>query len=122
MTDGNAADALIIANSETGCDYRGKAFDAKIEQLYGDSQTFDFSPWAESIDIVYVDGAHHYDAVRRDTENALRMVRPGGYVLWDEFANYGDYHDVTRAVLDTLPGGTFCQVANTQLAVYRKPA
>ena len=37
------------------------------------------------------------------------------------FANYGDYNEVTRAVLTALPGDQVIQVASTQLAVYRKP-
>ena len=42
-------------------------------------------------------------------------------MLWDEFCNYGDYNDVTRAVLATVPEGQVVQVADTQLAVYRRP-
>jgi hypothetical protein len=49
------------------------------------------------------------------------MMSPGGYALWDEFCNYGDYNDVTRAVLDVVPKGEVIQIENTQLAVYRKP-
>jgi len=115
------ADGSIIRESATGCDYRGSDVEPKIEQLFGDSRTFDFSPYYGGMDLVYIDGAHDYEAVRRDSEQALRMLSPGGYVLWDEFCNYGDYHDVTRAVLDVVPKGKVIQVENTQLAVYRKP-
>jgi predicted O-methyltransferase YrrM len=116
----NSSDANIITESQTGCEYRGSDVEHKITQLYGDSSSFDFSPYFGKMDLVYVDGAHHYDAVKRDSENAIRMVRDGGYVLWDEFCNYGDYNDVTRAVMDTVPKGEVVQVANTQLALYRK--
>lgn len=115
------ADARILSASETGCDYRGKPAEHKIKQLFGNSQTFDFSAYRGACDLIYVDGAHHYDAVLRDTENAIDMVRPGGLVLWDEFANYGDYNDVTRAVIDRLGEDAIVQVENTQLAVWRKP-
>lgn len=118
----NFSDARIISESRTGRDYHGSDVEGKIVQLYGDSSTFDFSPYFGKVDLVYVDGAHDYDAVRIDSENAIRMLRPGGYALWDEFCNYGDYNDVTRAVIDTVPKGQVVHVANTQLAVYRKPA
>lgn len=59
--------------------------------------------------------------MRSDTRNALAMLRPGGVVIWDEFANYGDYHDVTRAVLDEVPADKIVQIAHTQLAAYRMP-
>jgi predicted O-methyltransferase YrrM len=115
----NAADATLVARSEPGIDYRGKDVAKKIRQLYGNSQQFDFSPYYGRMDIVFVDGAHHYEAVVQDTENALRMVRPGGVILWHDFANYGDYNDVTRAILRLLPADKIIQIAATELAVYR---
>jgi predicted O-methyltransferase YrrM len=117
----NAADERIISQSETGIDYRGKPGAEKIRQLFGDSTKFDFTPYYQTIDLVLVDGAHHHAAVVSDTENALRMVRPGGWILWHDFANYGDYNDVTRAVLERLPGDQVIQIDQTQLAVYRRP-
>jgi SAM-dependent methyltransferase len=117
----NAADQKIVRASQTGVEYRGKPEESKIVQLFGDSLSFDFSPYAGSIDLVFVDGAHHYDAVLSDTRNALEMVRPGGVILWHDWGNYGDYNDVVRAVLDVLPSAEVSQVGSTQLAMYRKP-
>ena len=116
----NASDAEIISQSLTGSHYKGTDMESRITQLFGDSASFDFSPYFGSVDLVYVDGAHDYTAVCRDSENAIKMLRAGGYVLWDEFCNYGDYNDVTRAVLDMAPKGEIVHVANTQLAVYRR--
>lgn len=120
-TEMNAADAKIVTESHTGIDYVGKDVAHKIEQIYANSLEFDFSPYEGQIDIVFVDGAHHYHAVASDTRNALRMVRPGGFVLWHDFANYGDYNDVTRAVLDVCPADSVIQLENSELAVYRSP-
>jgi predicted O-methyltransferase YrrM len=117
----NTDDAALIRSSAPGVDYVGKPAASKIQQLFGDSTRFDFSPWFGQIDIVFVDGAHHYDAARSDTENALKMIKPGGWILWHDFANYGDYNDVTRAVLDLLPGSDVVQIADSELACYRKP-
>ncbi len=117
----NAADTYIVQNSQTGCDYRGKDVSHKIRQLLGNSLAYDFSEYAGRMDLVFVDGAHHYDAVVSDTKNGLAMLRPGGYLVWHDFANYGDYNDVTRGILDLLPGNEVIQIENTQLAVYRKP-
>lgn len=121
MEQTNRADARIIEESLTGCEYRGTDMAPKIVQVLADSTTFDFSPHYGKIDMVYIDGAHHYEAVLSDTENALEMVKPGGYILWDEFVNYGDYHDVTRAVFDLLPRDQVSLVESTELGVYRKP-
>ena len=111
-------DARIIQQCRTGIDFRGTPFETKIRQLYGNSLTFDFSPFIGKIDIVFIDGAHHYSAVRSDTENALKLLRPGGMIIWHDFANYGDYHDVTRAILEIFPGEEILQIEDTQLAVY----
>jgi predicted O-methyltransferase YrrM len=111
-------DARLIALDQTGIDYRGKREASKIVQLWGDSATFDFTPYQDRIDLVFIDGAHHYQAVARDTEHALSMVRPGGVVIWDNFSQYGDYNDVTRAVLDRL-GSQVVQIEDTELAIYR---
>ncbi|HVH17789.1 MAG TPA: class I SAM-dependent methyltransferase [Myxococcota bacterium] len=122
MSQVNAADRWIMAQSETGIDYQGRDVTHKIEQLFGDSQSFDFRPFFGQIDLVFVDGGHDYEVARSDTRNALEMLSPGGVIVWDEFANYGDYHDVTRAVLDELSADEVVQIANSELAVYRKPA
>jgi predicted O-methyltransferase YrrM len=122
MARANGADEWIIRHSETGIDYRGRDVSHKIEQLYGDSMRFDFRPFFGQIDLAFIDGGHDYDVARSDTCNALAMLRPGGVIVWDEFANYGDYHDVMRAVLDEIPADEVIQIASTQLAVYRKPA
>lgn len=111
-------DTNLIQHSYTGIDYKGKDQEHKIRQLYGNSLTFDFSPYFGKMDIVFIDGAHHYEVVKSDTINALKMVSPGGLVIWDDFANYGNYNDVTRAVLDTLSGDNIVQIAGTQLALY----
>ncbi len=56
----------------------------RVVQLEGDSATFDFSPWAHSIDMVFVDGAHTEEYVRNDTCQAFRIVRSGGLVAWHD--------------------------------------
>ena len=39
-------------------------------------------------------------------------------MIWHDFANFGDYHDVTRAILDVLPDNEVYQIEDTQLAVH----
>jgi predicted O-methyltransferase YrrM len=114
------ADKKIIAQSITGADYRGKKVESKIKQLYGNSLNFDFSEYYRKMDIVFIDGAHHYDAVISDTENALKMVKTKGIIIWHDFANYGDYNDVTRAVMNILPKDEVIQIQDSQLAIYIK--
>lgn len=113
-------DRRLMEIQEVGVDYLGKTGADKITQLYGDSRTFDYSPYRGKIDLVFVDAAHHYAAVKSDTENALAMLKPGGWLIWDNFSQYGDYHDVTRAVLDMFPRDRVVQLEDTELAVHQK--
>lgn len=116
-----AADNRLTHMREPDADYRDSDVSHKIQQLYGDSATYDFSPYADNIDIVFVDGGHTYDLVVNDTKVALSMCRSGGMILWHDFANYGDYNDVTRGILDTIPRGRVIQIERSELAAYRVP-
>ena len=110
----------MVQDSVPEAEYRGKDIEHKIFQLYGDSLRFDFSPYFNKIDLVFIEGAQDYQAVKFDTLNALKMCRPGGFIVWHDFANYGDYNDVTRAILDTISVHQVVQVANTQLAISKR--
>lgn len=57
----------------------------RVEQHWGDSATFDFSPWHDRCDLVYIDGSHSAPYVASDTRNAFSMVRPGGAIVWDDY-------------------------------------
>lgn len=82
---------------ESGCDYRqmgisepGNLFHHhpladKIRLVLADSTRFDWSPYQQSVDFIFIDGAHDYQSVRKDTENALRIVRPNGVILWHDY-------------------------------------
>ena len=66
--------------------YSGTDVEAQIQQLHGDSKQFDDTTYAGSCDVVFVDGSHAYSYVVSDSAKALRMVRPGGLVLWHDYS------------------------------------
>jgi predicted O-methyltransferase YrrM len=117
----SAADQKLVSNRQPGRDFDGADVQPKITQLLGDSTQFDFEPYASAVDLVFVDGGHTYDIASSDTRAARMMCRPGGVIMWHDWGNYGDYHDVMRAVLDQLPASEVVQLENTLLAAYRKP-
>ena len=106
--------------NQIGSEFRDPPAGSKIRQLWGDSMTFDFSPFAGTVDLVFIDGAHHYEAVLSDTQNALELLSNSGLaaIIWHDFGNFGDYFDVTRAILDSGVGLSVFQLEDTQLAVY----
>jgi predicted O-methyltransferase YrrM len=40
---------------------------------------------AHSLDWVYIDGDHSYEAVKADLENFYRVVKPGGIIAGDDY-------------------------------------
>jgi predicted O-methyltransferase YrrM len=105
--------------SEVASRYRGHPLASKIIQVWGNSATFDFSPWHNKVDLVYVDGAHTYQFVKSDIENALKMLRPGGSIVFDDFDHLGDNFGVTRAIMDHPIGDRVVQIEDTSFCVYR---
>jgi predicted O-methyltransferase YrrM len=78
---------------------RGTPEAARIRQLESDSATFDYSPYAASMDFVFVDGSHAYEYVVADSRSAISMAAPGALIAWHD---YGEWPGVTRA-LNELP-------------------
>lgn len=64
----------------------GKPEEKKIVSLRGDSARFDFTPYEKQIDFVFVDGSHAYDYVVSDSKKALSLLRPGGVIVWHDYA------------------------------------
>jgi len=77
--------AEVAWGTQIGTKFRGSAMEPRIKQFFGNSLEFDFSPYERSIDLVFVDAAHDYPHGFADSRTALRLVRPGGVVLWHDF-------------------------------------
>ncbi|MEW5803402.1 MAG: class I SAM-dependent methyltransferase [bacterium] len=90
-------DRAYVDKETSGTRYRGTEFAGRITQFYEDSAKFDFSPFYEKIDLVFVDGSHAYDYVMHDTEEALQMTKGANQsiILWHD---YGEWDGVTRAL------------------------
>ena len=93
-------EATNAAASGVGSRFAGREEAARITRLFGDSLTFDYTPWRGSIDLVLVDAGHSYENARADTMTALSLLSPGGIVVWDDYMP--GWPGVVRAV-DELP-------------------
>lgn len=54
--------------------------------------------------VLFIDGWHSYDAVRRDIENWVPLLTDGGVVLIDDYHNYDDVRRAVDNSDDLLPG------------------
>jgi predicted O-methyltransferase YrrM len=104
-----------LVEGGVGSRFVGQPEAGRIHQLLGDSTTFDLASY-DGMDLVIVDASHEYDAVVSDSANALRMVRPGGVVLWDDYLP--GWPGVTRALHELRAAGhPVEQIASTQMAI-----
>jgi predicted O-methyltransferase YrrM len=115
-----ATDHKLIDQDVGPAVFDGTSAADKIERLYGDSATFDFSPWHDAVDLFFVDGAHSYEYVRADTENALRCVRSGGVIVWHDYGRL-EQSGVTRWLHELARDREIYAVPNGSIAYHRVP-
>ena len=66
--------------------YLEKELGNRVCQIYCDSQEWDVSNFpADFFDSALIDGGHSPEIVLADTRKALRVLRPGGLILWHDF-------------------------------------
>jgi len=102
----DAGDHRYIDKECSGSRFSRSAHRDKIMQLIGDSATFDFDPFRNSVDFVFVDGSHSYEYVLNDSLRALEMVREDrGVIFWHDF---DAWEGVTAAIAALYQkGGAF---------------
>jgi hypothetical protein len=72
----------------------------------GDSRVVAATFADASLDWVYIDGNHSYEYVKADLEGYFPKVRPGGYIVCDDYHYAGFWNDgVTRAVDEFVAAG-----------------
>ncbi|MDQ6789510.1 MAG: class I SAM-dependent methyltransferase [Candidatus Dormibacteraeota bacterium] len=104
---------------ERGARYAGTPEAARITQLFGDSGTFDFSPYKGKMDLVYIDASHSYSYAKSDTEAALQLLSPGGTVVWDDYTYYPGLFAYLNELAATLEP-PIVHILDTRLAVYSR--
>jgi hypothetical protein len=94
-----------------------KEYETKINQVYTDSAKLDWNKIPSPFDFVMIDGCHHYNYVRTDTNNALQHVTNGGIIVWHD---YGMIKDVSEVVDDVCKSKVVHAIRGTRLAVCLK--
>jgi hypothetical protein len=76
--------------------FQDTPYESRIKTLVGDSTTFDFSPYFQQMDLIIIDGGHHIDIVKSDTQQAFKMLHPNnpGCILWHDYNN--PRHQITE--------------------------
>lgn len=100
--------------------YSGTPVAHKVTQLFMDSKALDENLYADSMDLIFVDGAHTQSYIVSDTQKALRMLKVGGILLWHDYRTdwlCGDVHDVLDAMAKRID---IKLIDDTSIAIYKK--
>ncbi len=93
----------------------------KIEQLFNDSKAFDEAPYHESCDLIFIDGSHAYSYIKSDTEKAMKMLKPGGLVIWHDYHGPRRARGVFRYLNELCQQLPIKHLRGTCMVFYRKP-
>jgi GT2 family glycosyltransferase len=107
---------IDVYPDEPGRKFHGTPFEGRIHQIYGDSQTYDYTEHLGRYGMAFVDACHHYEFVKVDSANALRVVRPGGLVVWHDYADYAP--GVVQALDELAEKETLWHLEGTSLVVH----
>lgn len=95
-----------------------------VKHLFGHSQFFDFNSLHVKFDMVFVDGDHHYESVKKDTEIAFDLIKSGeSIIVWHDCMSSPETvrWEVLMGILDACPEDKrkhLYHVSNTLCAVY----
>jgi methyltransferase family protein len=112
-------DPQLFVEWERGRDFVGTPEAERIHQLFGDSASFDFSPYHGRVDVAYVDGSHSYTYVKSDSENALELIHETGTILWDDYPHYPGVYAYLNELSSSLER-PLVHIAGTRLVAYSR--
>lgn len=98
---------------------------ANVEHLEGNSLRYDFSAFKNKIDLVFIDGDHHFESVKSDTKSAFTLLKgKESVIVWHDYLNHSN--EIRWEVLNGILSGTphsearknIYHVSNTLCAIY----
>jgi predicted O-methyltransferase YrrM len=103
-----------IPDDQIGLQYKNAPYENKIKQIYSDSTKINWKDVETPLDLMFIDGCHYYEVVKKDTLNAIKYVRKGGLIVWHD---YGMIHDVSKVVDETTSTHEVHAIQGTRLAI-----
>jgi len=97
--------------------------DPKITQILQDSTTIEWETVLDRpVDFAFIDASHLYEHVRADTERIMRVLAPGGVVMWHDYRPVEIRRGVTKHLRELHRNGLqIRRFPNTSLCIYRRP-
>ena len=95
-----------------------------ISHLEGNTQSFDFHSLNRKFDLIFIDGDHHFEMVKNDTQKVFgNLVHENSVVVWHDYARNPETirYEVLAGILQGCPAschGHIFHIAHTLCAVY----
>jgi len=95
-----------------------------IKHIKGNSLNFDFSEYHKRFDVVFIDGDHHYESVKKDTETAFKLIKnEDSTIIWHDYGYSPEEirYEVMCAIIDGTPKKyrkNLFHVSNTMCAMF----
>jgi predicted O-methyltransferase YrrM len=99
---GHSEEEINLPNLQPGNRFKDSEMSGKINQLYGDSASYDFSEYYGKIDFILVDASHEYNYVKSDTENSFKMLKEGGTLVWHDYPNAPGVYNYLNEIASEL--------------------
>jgi predicted O-methyltransferase YrrM len=88
----------------------------RVVQIFADSMRFDPTPYAGTVQLAFIDGAHTYTHVKNDTEKIASVMAPEGIVLWHDYGGKGEFRGVTDHLHELNSRSPIYRITGTTLA------
>lgn len=97
-----------------------------ITHLSGNSLTYDFKGLQKKFDLIFIDGDHHYEMVKNDTQKVFEhLIHENSIVVWHDYAHTPEEvrGEVMAGIFEGVPEEErkhLYHVSNTMCAIYIK--
>lgn len=95
-----------------------------VTHLNGDSRHFDYAGLNKKFDVVFIDGNHHFDFVKSDTQKVFEhLLHENSIVVWHDYAYHPEKvrFEIMNAIMDGMPNefhSNLYHVANSMCAIF----
>ena len=60
----------------------------RIKLIWEDTARLNFSKYTDEIDLLFVDASHSYENCKNDSNNAHKVIKKDGIILWHDYAGW----------------------------------
>jgi len=95
-----------------------EATQGRVTRILCDSTKLDLGEHGlrNRFDLIFVDGGHHYDIIKSDSDLAFEMLKPSGVIVWHDYAS-GIHTDVARFLDEQSEAWGLYHIKNTMMAI-----